>query len=203
MRSKRIAVLSLAACGWLVAFTIGGLGLAVVLAGPANAELTTDTAQCQGEVVVSGDDGTDTTITQSSTQVTVDDKASYSGTGSVFGGGEGEERAYAGAVKIDLPAPLPDYGPEQWAWSNDASTKYESEDPKTGTYDLPGFVPRGFYVPLIATHSEQGSTVCVFEGDLQVAGSFTDSPISIGAAVGTLVFGGLATVAGLARKEGL
>jgi hypothetical protein len=201
MDMRMRTVVHLGAAGWLVALGLGASILA--LASPAGADLTTDSADCRGEVVVTGDAGTNTTITQSSTQVTVDAQGSYSGTGSVFGGGEGEERSYAGAVKIDLPAPFPDYGPAQWAWSNDASKKYASEDPKSGSYDLPSFVPRGFYVPLIGTHAENGDTVCVFEGEVKVSGSFTDSPISIGAAVGTLIFGGMATAAGLARKEGV
>ena len=196
MRRRHVTHRPARAAAWLLA--LGGAGL--VIAAPAYAELTTDAAQCQGEVVITGDDGTDTTITQDTEKATVDPAGSYSGTGSINGGKGKKERSFAGAVKIDLPAPLPDYGPESWSWSSDASRTYATTEPKTGEYDLPDYVPRGFYVPLVATHAEQGSTVCVFEGELQVAGSFTDSPVSIGAAVGTVVFGALATFAGVTRK---
>lgn len=196
MRRRHVTHRPVRAAAWLLALGAGTL----VIAAPAYAELTTDAAQCQGEVVITGDDGTDTTITQDTEKATVDPAGSYSGTGSINGGKGKKERSFAGAVKIDLPAPLPDYGPESWSWSSDASRTYATTEPKTGEYDLPDYVPRGFYVPLVATHAEQGSTVCVFEGELQVAGSFTDSPVSIGAAVGTLVFGALATFAGVTRK---
>ena len=132
------------------------------LAGPAYAELTTDRASCQGEVVITGDDGTDTTLTQDTEKVTVDPAGSYSGTGSINGGQGAEERSFDGAVKIDLPDPLPDYGPGSWAWSDDSSSTYASTDPKAGDYDLPSYVPRGFYVPLIAEHAEEGDDgVCL------------------------------------------
>jgi len=186
----------------LAAWSLLALG-ALALAGPAYAELTTDSADCQGEVVITGDDGTDVTLTQDTEKATVDPSGSYSGTGSIYGGQGTEERAFEGAVKIDLPDPLPDYGPSSWTWSDDDSTTYATTDPKTGDYDLPSFVPRGFYVPLVATHAEKGETVCVFEGELQVEGSFTDSPVSIGAAAATVLFGALATMAGLARKKGV
>ena len=197
--SRRQLSASVLAAGWLVAAGAGFLALA----GPAHADLTTDEADCQGQVVGTGDDGTDTTITQDSDQATVDAAGAYSGTGSIYGGQGTEERAYDGAVKIDLPAPLPDYGPASWGWSNDSSTTYATSSPKTGDYDLPDFVPRGFYVPLVGTHAEKGDTVCVFEGEVKVEGSFTDSPVSLGALGATVVFGVLATMAGIARKEGV
>jgi hypothetical protein len=176
---------------------------ALVLAAPAYAGLTTDDASCQGQVEIRGDDGVDVTITQDTDKATVDAAGSYSGTGSINGGQGTEERSFSGAVKIDLPAPLPDYGPGSWSWSEDSSSTYATTDPKTGDYDLPGFVPRGFYVPLVATHAEKGETVCVYEGEIKVAGSFTDSPISLGAAAATLLFGAVATTAGIARKQGM
>jgi hypothetical protein len=194
MRRPRTRVQLLAAGGILA------LG-AVTIAGPAFADLTTDTADCQGQVVVTGDDGTDVTLTQDTEKATVDPSGSYSGTGSIYGGSGNGSRSFSGAVKIDLPAPLPDYGPGSWTWSDDSSDEYATSDPKTGDYDLPGFVPRGFYVPLVATHQEKGSTVCVYKGEIKVAGSFSDSPISIGAAVATVVFGALATWAGVRRKK--
>ncbi len=196
MHLPHIRVVPVLALGWLVAAAIGVLALGV----PAHAELTTDNADCQGEVVVTGDDGTVTTITQDTERATVDPSGTYSGTGSINGGKGKKERAYAGALKIDLPAPLPDYGPGSWAWSSDASSTYATSSPKTGDYDLPDFVPRGFYVPLVATHAEEGTTVCEYAGEIKVAGSFTDSPISLGIAGGTLLFGALATFAGVARK---
>ncbi len=196
MRPPRIRIVSVLAAGWLVACGVG----AVALVAPAWAGLTTDSASCQGELVVTGDDGTVTTITQDTDRATVDPTGSYSGTGSINGGKGKKERAYSGSLKIDLPAPLPDYGPGSWSWSDDASKTYATTSPKKGDYDLPGFVPRGFYVPLVATHAEDGTTVCVYDGEIKVAGSFTDSPISLGAAAGTLVFGALATFAGLTRK---
>ena len=190
---------SVLAAGWLVATGAGVLALA----GPAHADLTTDEADCQGAVVVTGDDGTDATITQDTDQATVDPAGSYSGVGSIYGGQGTEARAYEGSVKIDLPAPLPDYGPDSWTWSNDDSTTYATSSPKTGDYDLPDFVPRGFYVPLVGTHAEKGETVCVYEGEIKVDGSFTDSPISLGAAAATVLFGILATTAGIARRKGV
>lgn len=199
MRRDHVTAVRVLAAGWLVALGVA----AVAIGAPAYAELTTDSASCQGEVVITGDDGTDTTITQDTEKATVDPAGSYSGTGSINGGKGKKERAFAGAVKVDLPAPLPDYGPKSWSWSSDASKTYATTDPKTGDYDLPSYVPRGFYVPLVATHAEAGDTVCVFEGELQVKGSFTDSPVSLGAAAGTVLFGVLATMAGLARKEGI
>jgi hypothetical protein len=174
---------------------------ALVVAGPAYAGLTTDDASCQGQVEITGDDGTDVTITQDTDKATVDPAGSYSGTGSINGGQGSGERSFSGAVKIDLPAPLPDYGPGSWSWSDDSSSTYATQDPKAGDYDLPGFVPRGFYVPLVATHAEEGETVCVYEGEIKVAGSFTDSPVSIGAAAGTVLFGVVASTAGIARKR--
>ncbi len=197
MRRRHVKTIPLFAAGSLIA-----LG-ALALAGPAYAELTTDSADCQGEVVITGDDGTDTTITQDSTKATVDRTGAYSGTGSINGGKGKGKRSFAGAVKIDLPDPLPDYGPKSWTWSSDSSKKYATTKPKADDYDLPSFVPRGFYVPLVATHDEKGKTVCVFEGEIKVEGSFTDSPISLGAAGGTVLFGVMATMAGLARKEGV
>lgn len=198
MNTRRARLGSVMAAGWLFA-----TGVAMVaLAAPAHADLTTDTANCQGTVVVTGED-TNTTLTQDTNQATVDATGSYSGTGSVYGGQGSEERSYSGAAKIDLPPPLPDFGPSEWTWANDASSTYATTEPKTGTYDLPGFIPRGFYVPLVATHAEKGTVVCAYEGEIKVAGSFTDSPISIGAAIGTIVFGGLATASGLARKKGV
>ena len=194
---RRHTTVPLLAVGWLMA--LGGGVLAV--AAPAFAELTTDSAQCQGQAVVTGDDGTDVTLTQDTKKATVDRSGSYSGVGSVYGGQGTEERSFSGAVKIDLPAPLPDYGPGSWAWSDDSSSTYATTDPKTGDYDLPSYVPRGFYVPLVATHAEKGTTVCVFKGQIKVSGSFTDSPISIGAAAGTVLFGVMATMAGVARKK--
>ena len=188
---------SVLVAGWLVATAVAFLALA----SPAHADLTTDEADCQGAVVVTGEDGeTTTTITQDTDKATVDAKGSYEGVGSIYGGSKSEKRSYSGAAKIDLPAPLPDYGPDSWAWSSDSSTTYATENPKTGDYDLPSFVPRGFYVPLIATHSEEGEQVCVYEGQIKVDGKFTDSPISIGFAVATVLFGGLATMAGLKKK---
>lgn len=173
----------------------------LALASPAHADLTTDSADCQGAVVVTGEDGkTTTTITQDTDKATVDAKGSYEGVGSIYGGSRTEERSYSGGAKIDLPAPLPDYGPSSWQWSNDSSTTYATENPKNGDYDLPSFVPRGFYVPLIATHAEEGTTVCVYEGEIKVDGKFTDSPISLGFAAATVVFGALATMAGLKKK---
>jgi hypothetical protein len=198
MRRHHAPALVLAA-SWLVA--VGAAALAI--AAPAYAELTTDSASCQGTVVIKGDDGTDTTITQDTRKATVDPAGSYSGTGSIYGGKGKKKRSFEGAVKIDLPAPFPDYGPGSWAWSGSSSRKYATTDPKTGDYDLPSYMPRGFYVPLVATHSEQGKTVCVYEGRIKLEGSFTDSPLSIGAAIGTLLLGGLATLAGLPGKEGL
>ena len=197
--SRRKISASVLATGWLLAAGGGVL----VLAGPAHADLTKDTAECQGEVVVTGDNGTDTTITQDTDQATVDRAGSYSGTGSIYGGQGSEERAYAGSVKIDLPAPIPDYGPESWSWSNDNGTTYATSSPKTGDYDLPDAVPRGFYVPLVGVHIEKGEVVCVYEGEIKVDGNWTDSPVSIGAAVGTVVFGVIATMAGIARKKGV
>lgn len=196
MPRPHVRLVRLAALGWLGAGVVGAVALGV----PAHAELTTDTASCQGELVVTGDDGTITTITQDTERATVDRSGSYSGTGSINGGEGKQERAYSGSLEIDLPAPLPDYGPGSWAWSSDASSTYATTSPKTGDYDLPDLVPRGFYVPLVATHAEEGTTVCAYAGEIKVAGSFTDSPISLGAAAGTLLFGALATVAGLARK---
>jgi hypothetical protein len=187
---------SVLAAGWLLATTVAFLALA----DPAHADLTTDEADCQGAVVVTGDDGSTTTITQDTDKATVEAKGSYEGVGSIYGGAKSDERSYSGAAKIDLPAPLPDYGPSSWSWSNDSSTTYATEHPKTGDYDLPGYVPRGFYVPLIATHSEDGDTVCVYEGEIKVDGTFTDSPISIGFLAATVVFGGLATMAGVKKK---
>lgn len=184
--------------GWLLVLGLGALAAPAYAALAAG--LTTDSAQCRGELVVTGDDGTTTTITQDTDRATVDPSGSYSGTGSINGGKGAKERSYSGALKIDLPAPLPDYGPGSWSWSDDASKTYATKEPKTGDYDLPDFVPRGFYVPLVATHAEDGEQVCVYEGEIKVAGSFTDSPISLGAAAGTVLFGALATAAGLARK---
>jgi hypothetical protein len=199
MRRRHIRTVPLVAAGWLLA--LGACALAV--AGPAYAELTTDSAACQGAVVVTGEDGTDLTITQDTDKATVDRTGSYSGTGSINGGQGSDERSFSGAVKIDLPAPLPDYGPGSWSWSDDSSSTYATQDPKSGDYDLPSYVPRGFYVPLIGTHAENGDTVCVYEGEVKVAGSFADSPISLGAAGATLVFGVMATMAGIARKTGV
>jgi hypothetical protein len=199
VRRRHIRIVPVLAAGLLIALGAA----AVAIAGPAYAELTTDSADCQGEVVITGDDGTDTTLTQDTEKVTVDAVGSYSGTGSINGGQGGEERSYSGALKIDLPAPVPDYGPGSWSWSDDASSTYATTNPKKGDYDLPSYVPRGFYVPLVATHDEEGKTVCVFEGEIKVAGDFTDSPISIGAAVATVVFGILTTMAGVARKRGV
>lgn len=196
MSRPHIRTVPLLLLGCLGVLALGTLAIAV----PAYAGLTTDAASCRGEIVVTGDDGTVTTITQDTDQATVDPSGSYSGTGSINGGKGKKERSYAGSLKIDLPAPLPDYGPGSWSWSSDASKTYATKEPKTGDYDLPGFVPRGFYVPLVATHDEEGKTVCAYEGEIKVAGSFTDSPISLAAAAGTLLFGALATVAGLARK---
>ena len=197
MRRPHVRRIPAVAAG-LVAFGAG----AFVLAGPAFGELTTDDAQCQGQIVITGDDGTNTTITQDTKQATVDPSGTYSGTGSVYGGKGKKARSFEGAVKIDLWGPL-DYGPSSWTWSSDSSKKYATTEPKTGDYDLPDSVPRGFYVPLVAEHAEKGTVVCVYEGEIQVEGSFTDSPISIAAAAGTLVFGALATMAGIARKEGM
>lgn len=197
--SRRKLSASILAAGWLVAT---GTGL-LVLAGPAHADLTTDKADCQGQVAITGDDGTDTTITQDTDQATVDPAGTYVGGGSIYGGSRSEERSYSGGVKIDLPAPLPDYGPSSWSWSNDSSTTYATQEAKTGDYDLPDFVPRGFYVPLVGTHAEEGETVCVYEGEIKVEGSFTDSPVSLGALGATVVFGVLATTAGIARKKGV
>ena len=45
--------------------------------------------------------------------------------------------------------------------------------------------------------------VCVYEGEIKVDGNWTDSPVSIGAVVGTVVFGVIATMAGIARKKGV
>ncbi len=196
---RHVRTIPVLAAGWLLTLGVGAL----LLAGPAHAELTTDDADCQGEVVVTGEGGTDTTLTQETKQATVDEAGAYSGTGSINGGQGAGERSYSGAVKIDLPAPLPDYGPGSWSWSSESSSTYATTDPKTGDYDLPSFVPRGFYVPLVATHDEEGETVCVFEGEIKVAGKFTDSPISLGAAGATLVFGVMATMAGIARKRGI
>lgn len=187
------------AAGWLVAL---GTGL-IAFAGPAHADLTTDEADCQGQVAITGDDGTDTTITQDTDRATVDPAGTYVGGGSIYGGTRSEERSYSGGAKIDLPAPLPDYGPDSWSWSDEDSTTYATQEAKTGDYDLPDFVPRGFYVPLIATHAEEGETVCVYEGEIKVEGSFTDSPVSLGALGATVVFGVLATTAGIARKKGV
>ena len=199
MRRHHVKTVPVLAAGWLVALGAGVLAVAA----PAYAELTTDSASCQGQVVINGEDGTDTTITQDTEKATVDPAGSYSGTGSINGGKGKKKRAFAGAVKIDLPAPLPDYGPSSWSWSSDSSRKYATTEPKAGDYDLPSYVPRGFYVPLVATHDEEGDTVCVFEGELKLEGSFTDSPVSLGAAAGTVLFGALATMAGLARKKGI
>ena len=44
--------------------------------------------------------------------------------------------------------------------------------------------------------------MCVFEGEIKVAGSFTDSPISLGVAAATVLFGVLATTAGHRPEEG-
>jgi hypothetical protein len=190
---------ALLAAGWTVATAVGFLALA----SPAHADLTTDSADCQGAVVVTGDDGSVTTITQDTDQATVEAKGSYEGIGSIYGGSRSEARSFSGAAEIDLPAPLPDYGPSDWGWTDDSSTTYATENPKRGDYDLPSWVPRGFYVPLIATHAEEGETVCVYEGEIKVDGSFTDSPVSIGFAAATVVFGALATMAGVARKKGV
>ena len=65
MRRRHVATHPVRAAAWLVALGAGAL----VIAAPAYAELTTDAAQCQGEVVITGDDGTDTTITQDTEQV--------------------------------------------------------------------------------------------------------------------------------------
>ena len=196
---RSVTTVPVLAAAWLVA--LGAAALAI--AGPAYAGLTTDSASCQGEVVIKGDDGTDTTITQDTDRATVDRAGTYSGTGSIKSGKGTKERPFDGAVKIDLPAPLPDYGPSSWSWSSDASTTYATTEPKAGDYDLPSFVPRGFYVPLVATHAEEGTTVCVFEGEIKVEGSFTDSPVSIGVAAATLVLGAVASMAGVPRKEGI
>lgn len=196
MRRRHIRTVPVLLLGCLLASAVGTLALAV----PALAGLTTDAASCQGEVVVTGDDGTEVTITQDTDRATVDPTGTYSGTGSIYGGKGKKERSFSGSVKIDLPAPLPDYGPGSWTWSSDASKTYATTTPKTGDYDLPDFVPRGFYVPLVATHAEEGTTVCAYEGEIKLAGSFTDSPISLGAVAGTLLFGVMTTVAGIARK---
>ncbi|GAA1133329.1 hypothetical protein [Nocardioides aquiterrae] len=180
---------------------IAALGIvSLALAFPAYAGLTLDSADCQGEIMVNGDDGTDTTITQDTDRATVDPSGSYSGTGSINGGKGHKKRSYSGSLEIDLPAPLPDYGPSSWSWSDDASRTYATTEPKTGTYDLPGFVPRGFYVPLVATHAENGEKVCAYAGEIKVSGSFADSPVSLAAAAGTLLFGALATLAGVSRR---
>jgi hypothetical protein len=199
MRRRHVKTVPVLAAGLLVAFAAGALALA----GAAYAELTTDSADCQGQVVIKGDDDTDTTITQDTKKATVDPAGSYSGTGSIYGGKGKKKRSFEGAVKIDLPDPLPDYGPDSWAWSSDNGRTYATKEPKTGDYDLPSFVPRGFYVPLVATHAEEGKTVCVYEGEIKVAGTFIDSPVSLAAAAGTVLFGALATMAGVPRKGGI
>jgi hypothetical protein len=199
MRRRHVTPAPVLAAAWLI--VLGAAALAI--GAPAYAELTTDSASCQGEVVIKGDDGTDTTITQDTKKATVDPTGSYSGTGSINGGKGKKKRSFDGAVKIDLPAPLPDYGPGSWTWSSNSSKKYASTEPKTGDYDLPSYMPRGFYVPLVATHAESGKTVCVYEGKIKLEGSFTDSPVSIGAAAGTLVLGAVATMAGIPSKKGL
>ena len=80
--SRRKISASVLATGWLLAAGGGVL----VLAGPAHADLTTDTADCQGEVVVTGDNGTDTTITQDTDQATVDRPARTPGPGASTAG---------------------------------------------------------------------------------------------------------------------
>ena len=88
---------------------------------------TPPTARAQ--VVITGDDGTDTTITQDTDQATVDPVGGPTRAPGASTAGSGkEERSFAGSVKIDLPAPLPDYGPGSWAWSSDASKTYATTD---------------------------------------------------------------------------
>lgn len=108
---RRLHFHQVLALGWLVAFGVGTVALAVPAYAGLAAGLTTDSASCRGELVVTGDDGTLTTITQDTDRATVDPSGTYSGTGSINGGKGKKERAYSGSLKIDLPA-----SPTAWCW---------------------------------------------------------------------------------------
>lgn len=175
-------------------------GASLLFATPANADMTTDLADCQGQVSITGDDGTLVTVNQDTDKFAVDPSGSYVGLGSVFGGGKGKERAYSGKVVIDLPAPFSDYGPGSWGWSGNSRT-YSTENPKTGDYSVPDWVPRGFYVPLVATHTDDGKLVCVYEGQIKlIGGGLLSSPIGIGSLVLAIVTGMATLFAGVPKK---
>jgi hypothetical protein len=175
-------------------------GASLLFAAPAAADLSTDLAQCQGQVVITGDEGTLVNVNQDTDKFTVDPSGSYVGVGSVFGGGKGKARSYTGAVVIDLPAPFPDYGPGSWGWSGTSKT-YSSENPKVGDYSVPDWVPRGFYVPLVATHTDDGKLVCVYEGQIKlIGGGLLSSPIGIGSLVLAIVTGLATLLAGVPKK---
>jgi hypothetical protein len=101
-------------------------------------------------------------------EVETEDDVEY--TGAVLGATP--PRKVSGAIKVDLPFPLPDFEPG--TWSDDDAAEIDKTD--TYSYDLPLIAPRGYEVEVSGFHKDAGLPACRGSVTLKVKGGFFSSP---------------------------
>lgn len=169
-------------------------GALLVTAQPAAAELAEPAGACEATGTWR-DGGFTVTSTAADPADVIEvpraDQVAWSGR--VTGPQPGDPRPIAGAIELQLPAPLGRATIDSWD-----GTGVNVESSGTRAYDLPGLVPAGVVFTLRAEHREGDAVFCSGTAKLRIAGGPFDSPLIWVGLAGTAMFGGLLLLAGRA-----
>ena len=173
---------------------VAALGL-VALGGPAAGDVVEPPGSCVGTASFAegGDDGpfsVDSTALSRDdvTTVAISDTVTWSA--ELVGVTPGASRPISGFVKVDLPAPIPDYTVASWDGPSSLTANQGVEE-----YSLPDLVPRGVVIEVYGEHRESGEVFCTGSAKVKIAGSAVSSPVSIGS-IALLAVSALALVLG-------
>ena len=161
--------------------------MVVLLAAPAGAEFDDNSIGCSGSAVITDDDGETTTINADDSKVTVPTSGSAAWEGSIGT----VTHNHFGVVNLEVGPTSIELG----GWG--VSENDDDEDRASGTKELPsmlGGVPPGLYAVSGFHQGDEGR--CSGAVTVEVEGNPLTHPAGAGAAVGTVVTGGLLALAG-------
>lgn len=159
----------------------------LLVAAPASAEFDDNTIGCAGSAVITDDDGETVTVDASDSKVTVP----TSGTARWEGSIDTVTHNHFGVVNLEIGPTSVELG--SWGVSENA----DDEDRARGTKQLPstlGGVPPGLYAVSGFHQGDEGR--CSGAVTVEVEGNPLTHPAGAGAAVGTVITGGLLALAG-------
>jgi len=150
----------------LTLLALGSVTLLGVTATPAAADLKGPCA-ASGTFTRSGVT-VDPNRTDGPVEVEPEDRVRY--TAGVLG--VSGPRKVSGEIKVDLPAPLPDFTPGSW----DDPDAVDIQKADSYSYDLPVIAPRGYEIHVSGFHQDAGLDRCSGSVTLRVKGGFFSSP---------------------------